>query len=221
MKKLVKALHSRHISFWNKHSLRSLAIAIGFLVAALFVQGFANNYVGELNGTAVGDLFLNNLPTVDIDFFIVQGALILTAIALFLFLYKPKYLSFGLKALAIFIVARSFLISLTHLGPSLHQLVLDPKSFGFGVYNILFYAKNDFFFSGHTGAPYLLALIFWPEKWWRYFFIGAAFVLGSSVLLAHIHYSIDVFAAPLITYSLFCLARFFFKHDYGVSRGDG
>jgi hypothetical protein len=38
-------------------------------------------------------------------------------------------------------------------------------------------------------------------------------VFGLSVLIAHIHYSIDVFAAPFMAYSIFSLARYFFKKD--------
>ena len=36
--------------------------------------------------------------------------------------------------------------------------------------------------------------IFWDEKLWRYVFLALAVVFGAAVLLAHVHYSIDVFA---------------------------
>jgi hypothetical protein len=97
------------------------------------------------------------------------------------------------------------------------QIILDKNSFGFGLYDILFNSSNDFFFSGHTGLPFLMALVFWPEKFWRYFFIGTSIVLGASVLLTHFHYSIDVFAAPFIVYSLFVLTRKIFRKDFEIT----
>ncbi|MBI3904685.1 MAG: hypothetical protein HY309_03785 [Pseudomonas fluorescens] len=42
-------------------------------------------------------------------------------------------------------------------------------------------------------------------------------LFGISVLLGHLHYSIDVFGAFFITYSIFCLAKKFFPKDYWLA----
>lgn len=214
MKKIIQKLRGNHKKFWGKDKIKSLSLSLLFFIFSLLVEKIANDYVIQLKGSAVSDILLNWLPTLDIDFLIVQGALILTALALFLVLYKPKYLNFGLKAMSIFILTRSFFITLTHLGASPDQLVFDQNSFGFGLYNLLFNTRGDFFFSGHTGTPFLLALIFWQEKFWRYTFFAISIMFGAGVLLAHIHYSIDVFAAPFITYSLFIFCQKVFPKDY-------
>lgn len=214
MREFFSKIYLKHLAFWNKKQLLSLVSALILIIVALIIQKIADDYVNGLTGIAVNDLLLDHLPTLDIDFLVVQGALILTGLALLLVAIKPKYLSFGLKAFALFIIVRSFLISLTHLGVSPHQLKFDTNSIGFGLYNLLFNTQNDFFFSGHTGTGFLLALIFWNEKLWRYVFFGFSFVLGASVLLAHIHYSIDVFAAPFITYSIFAISKTLFKADF-------
>jgi len=127
---------------------------------------------------------------------------------------------FALRALAVFIITRAFLISLTHLGPNPHEILFDHNNPAFRIYDVLYNTHHDFFFSSHTGLPFLLALVFWPEKIWRYFFIAASIFMGVSVLLGHIHYSIDVFAAPFMTYSIFALSRRFFPKDYQMSRED-
>lgn len=220
MFKKFNIFNQNHKNFWIKANRNSILTSSGFFIAALIIQKIADNYVLKIKGTAVDDLILDNLPTVDIDFFIIQGALIVTFLGLYLLIYKPKYFCFGLKAFSLFIIIRAFLISLTHLGASPNQLVLDINSFGFGLYNVLYNTTNDFFFSGHTGMPFLMALVFWPEKFWRYVFIAASIVMGSSVLLAHMHYSIDVFAAPFITYSIFALTKQVFKKDYQLSQTD-
>jgi membrane-associated phospholipid phosphatase len=83
---------------------------------------------------------------------------------------------------------------------------------GFGIYDLINFQAN-FFFSGHTGLPFLMALIFWADKFWRKFFLAVSALFAISVLLAHVHYSVDVFAAPFMTYGIFKIAERFFPYD--------
>lgn len=201
-----------------RENLVSLIVSFVFFGVALIIQKIADNYVVSIQGTAVADLISDRLPVLDIDSFMIVSALLVSAISLFLVFTKPKFVIFGLKSLSLFIIIRAFLISVTHLGAHPNQLVFDPDSFGYGLYNMFFNTTNDFFFSAHTGAPFLGALILWPEKPWRYFYICVSIIFGASVLLAHIHYSIDVFAAPLIAHSIFMISKDLFKGDYRLSR---
>jgi hypothetical protein len=41
-----------------------------------------------------------------------------------------------------------------------------------------------------------------------------SFVFAVAVLLAHIHYSIDVFAAPFMAYGIFKVSQYLFLRDY-------
>lgn len=221
MRKILKKIHKNHQELWTQESMKSVFYAFLLLGVALTIQRMADNYVIRIPGTPVNDVFLSNIPTINIETFIIQGALAVTFFGISLCMLKPKYLSFGLKTLSSFIIIRSFFISLTHLGPDLNQIPLDSNTMGFDLYKILYNTSNDFFFSAHTGIPLLLAFIFWPERGWRYFFMGASMCMGLSVLLAHIHYSIDVFAAPFITYSIFTISRKLFAKDYNTSLQDG
>jgi len=65
---------------------------------------------------------------------------------------------------------------------------------------------NDLFFSGHVGLPFLGFLIF-KDKKIRYFMLSASIILAVTVLLMHVHYSIDVAAAYFITYSIYALGK--------------
>jgi hypothetical protein len=216
MSNLWQEIKNRYNGLWTKANQILLLESAVFFVLATVIQGWADQYVGQVKEIAVGDIILNNLPTIDIDFIIVQGALLLTLLIVILLLLKPKYLSFAIKSLALFIIIRSFFISLTHLGSSPDQLSLDTQSIGFGIYNFLYNTRGDFFFSGHTGVPFLFALIFWPEKFWRTLFFLVSALFGVTVLLTHIHYSIDVFAAPFMTYTIFVIAKKIFKDDYAL-----
>ena len=204
--------------FLAKENIFSLLSGIGFFVLALLIQRIADNYVTGIRGTAVSDIILDRLPFFDINAAMIQFALLLTGVGMFLTITKPKYISFGLKTISMFIIIRAFLISVTHLGAHPEQLSFDPNNFGFGIYNTLYNTTNDFFFSAHTGAPFLGALIIWPEKRWRYFYIFGSIISGASVLVAHIHYSIDVFAAPMIAHSIYMMSEYLFKKDYKLSR---
>jgi hypothetical protein len=216
MKELAAKIYLVNKKFWTKKHFLSLISTLFLFAIALSAQKIADAYVKTINGVAVGDIILNNVPTVDVDVLIIYGSLIFTFLILFLVIEKPRYLIFTLKALSVFIIVRSFLISLTHLGVNPQEVKFDTHIFGFGLYNFLYNTKNDFFFSGHTGVPFLMALIFWNEKFWGRFFVFVSLFFGTSVLLGHIHYSIDVFAAPLITYSIFEIAKALFTKDFDL-----
>jgi membrane-associated phospholipid phosphatase len=66
-------------------------------------------------------------------------------------------------------------------------------------------------------VPFLLGLIYWDNKILRLIFIATSVVFGTTVLLGHTHYSIDVFAAFFITYSIFHIALYLFKKDWELS----
>ncbi len=217
MKQLIHNIYIAHRDFWTKHDIFLLLTSFSWFVSAIIIQHFAYLYIdGHVVGTHVGDIILDNIPAINLDFFIVQGALLSTLLVVFLFATKPRYLPFALKSLALFIIIRSFFISLTHLGINLHQITLNTNSVGFSIYDFLYNAKNDFFFSGHVGAACLFGFIFWNEKIWGVVFFVFAGIFGISMLLAHMHYSIDVFAAPFIVYSLFIISTKLFRRDFNL-----
>jgi len=162
----------------------------------------------------VGDLVLDNVPVVNLNFIIIQGALLTIILATLLVFSKPRYVLFSLKAVALFIAIRAFFISLTHIGIYPGQIV--P---GAGILDSIYLYYNfqtGFFFSGHTGMTFLMGLIFWEKPLVRKLFFLASFIFAVAVLLAHIHYSIDVFAAPFMAYGIFKIARYLFPRDYAL-----
>lgn len=195
--------------FKNKEFIKSLIISIIFLIISIYINFRAGNYATEKASLPVTDIILSNIRVFDVDGFFVWGPIFLFSLITLLCLYHPKKIPFILKNIALFTVIRSIFISLTHLGPFPTQIVVD------NVTNIInkFTFGGDLFFSGHTGIPFLLALIFWQNKKLRYFFLAYSLFMGTIVLLGHYHYSIDVLAAFFITYSIYHIALYLFKKD--------
>lgn len=193
-------------------------LLLGLALIVQFTLGpFSSRHA--MTAAPAGDIFLDNLPVVNLTFVIVLWAIALWALAWWLLVTKPQYLIFGTKAIALYIICRAFFVSLTHIGPYPIQFSPGPDNFGFHLYQLFTYQGN-YFFSGHTAFPFLMALIFWDEKLWRRFFIFLTFFFGLSVLLAHVHYSIDVFAAPFIVYGTFVVTARIFREDYKLLPGE-
>ena len=58
---------------------------------------------------------------------------------------------------------------------------------------------KDLFFSGHTATIFLFAFSF-RKKRTKYLFMTGAITVGVLVVLQHVHYSIDVIAAPVFAF---------------------
>ena len=202
------------------HSLVSalLMLCVSFILDH-FAIVYAFTYLTSPTTRHVGDLLLDNLPIIDLNFIIIEGALLSIVFGtIFVVFLKPRYLVFTLKALAIFITIRALSISLTHIG--IYPGQIDPGAGFLDAIYLYYNFQTGFFFSGHTGIPFLVALIFWETPVLRSVFLLMSFIFAVAVLLAHIHYSIDVFAAPFMAYGIFRIAKSLFPHDYefAVSR---
>lgn len=213
----MKNLFEKHKNFWSPVNKKSLILGLVLIFLAIVIQiGLGRRSMSEAySALPAKDLFLDNLPVINTEIVVVQFGLLFWIFSWFLISLNPRYILFSLKATALFIIIRAFFMNLTPLGIYPHYIPFSQKYTGFEFYNFLTFEGN-FFFSGHVGFPVLLSLIFWNNKFWRRFFIFSAIIFGISVLLAHSHYSIDVFASPFITYSIFKISQKLFKNDYKI-----
>jgi len=194
--------------FKDKDYVLSFVITWVLIVVSLFVNYAAALYAEVRASNAVTDIFLSNIPIFEVGSFFVYGTIIFWITVVLVLLWRPERIPFTLKSVALFILIRSVFISLTHLGPFPTHIVVDSNILS------LFSTGGDLFFSGHTGFPVLMALIFWKDIWLRVIFYAAALFFAAIVLLGHVHYSIDVLSAFFITYAIYHIAVQFFPHDY-------
>jgi hypothetical protein len=192
----------------SKEFNRSLIVSLLLLAVSIYINFIAGTYATEKASLPVTDIILSNIRISDVDGIFTYGPIILFAFVTIIAFYNPKKIPFTMKSIALFTIIRSIFISLTHIGPFATQAIIASENliskFTFG---------GDLFFSGHTGVPFLMALIFWQNKKLRYFFLMYSLFMGIIVLLGHYHYSIDVLAAFFITYTIYHIALYIFKKD--------
>lgn len=206
----MKKIFSKYKLYWQRKDFRSAVLSsMLFFAVSLLIYHFARVYTNLRAGNYVSDILLDNLAVVQVDDFLNYGVELFSLFMIYCLIIEPKRAPFTFKSLAIFILIRSIFITLTHMGPSPIITHIDPDDMLSSLIS-----GNDFFFSAHTGIPYLLALIFWDEKIIRYIALGASVSFAVAVILGHLHYSIDVFAAFFITYSIFNIAMKFFAAEY-------
>lgn len=193
--------------FKNKEFVATAVLSLIFLAGSLAINYFAGIYATVHESSSVTDLVLSNIRVYDVDGIFTYGSMIFWLFIVYLLLSEPRRIPFTLKSIAIFVLVRSIFITLTHIGPFPTQTPIDSNLIG------KFTFGGDLFFSGHTGLPFLMALLFWENKYLRVLFTVAALLFGVVVLLAHLHYSIDVLSAFFITYTIFHISERIFKKD--------
>jgi hypothetical protein len=208
--------------FWRYHacfSRRAFRASIVFSILlfgiSIFTNFYASVYAAESASNSVTDIILSNIPVFDISGIFVYGALLLIAFILLLCLWQPKRIPFMLYSLALFYLTRAIFISLTHIGPYPNHTPINFTS-DIGNWSSKFFFDGGLFFSAHTGAPFLMALLFWNTKPLRYLFLFWSVFFGVIVLLGHVHYSIDVASAFFITYGIYHIACWLFPKDHAL-----
>lgn len=202
------------ICFSNKKFVISFFSGLVLLGISLIIQFFVSDYVTRSGSGSVEDIILSNTRVYDVGWVFVYGAIVMFFIAILAGIKKPNYLPFAFKGVAVFTLIRAIFVSLTHISPFPTRVMIDSQFFNHEVFSGIF-TGNDLFFSGHTGLPFLLALMVWNvDKRLRYVFLTFSVIFAIVVLLGHLHYSIDVLSAYFITFSIFHICKFLFKKEW-------
>jgi hypothetical protein len=187
----------------------SLFLSVIFGVAGYFLYRQSINYIDSLPNTpSVGDILLDILPIVDLRFFYIYGVIFgILVLVIYQMIWRPDLIPFSIKFFISVFVARSIFISLTHLGPPEGFFITSfAHDYAYWPWSHMMHA-NDLFFSGHVAYPVMGALLTMHKKPLFYFFTALSVLMGITVLLMRIHYSIDVLAAPFIVYGLYHLVK--------------
>jgi len=204
-------LQKHKLSWLKKEFWVSVIFGLILVMVSLVANNYAQIYAANHVNNSESDILLDNIPAIDVHLVYSEGAILFIIILVVILLYEPKYIPFILKSLAVFIIFRSFFMILTHLAPPTAQIYIDPTDY----IQRLSYG-NDLFFSGHTGLPFLLTTIFWHKKYLKCLFLICTLIGATTVILGHLHYSIDVFSALFISFGIFHISKVLFPRDYNL-----
>ncbi len=175
------------------------AMAFASLAVAIIAIAITSKFLlimEQRPGVVIPDPIHAMVGPVDLTwliFFVLYGSLLLAFIWLW---NEPQLIFRGLRAYAI-------LLSLRMLGIYLLPLDAPPNMIPMPDPIIQAIASNsgelltrDLFFSGHTSSMFLAAFIMpTAGRRWLYIVLGA--VVGLSLILQHVHYSVDIMVAPM------------------------
>jgi len=188
----------------------TLSISIINLVLVLLALTSFLQFNESRTGALLNDPFLNLFSPINLTWFtfaLLYGGLIISLIYL---INNPKLLVLAFLCYSILSIFRMLAMNLIPLNPPANMIALvDPFVEFFGGGETL---TKDLFFSGHTSLMFLLFLII-KEKKLKKTFLYATIMVGSSVLLQHVHYTIDVFAAPFFAYVSYQLGKYILNRN--------
>lgn len=208
----MKKIYSEYKNLFKiKHYKKSILVSLILLILAAVLTLISIGYADMAKGNSVGDLFLDNLPKLDLFWFRTLGTALIALLVIVIGFLKPKHLPSLLKTVTLMYIIRAFFLPLTHL-KFYPEKILIPASYP--LFGQIPFSGNDLFFSGHVALPLVAALIFWEDKKLRYIFIFFSVISGLASLLAKTHYSIDIFVVPFMVYSIFKISEKIFKKDF-------
>lgn len=190
--------------FQNNKSRTEFIITLLVLVPLMLSFSQFILFIEQREGVVLNDPLLNTFNPINLTwltFSLIYLSLIMFLVSVF---KDPQKLMIGLQSYGLMVIFRTIAMYLTPLEAPGTSIVLDdPFVQLFGKGDVL---TKDLFFSGHTGTLFLLFLLA-ENKTLKILFLISTIMVGSAVLLQHVHYSIDVFVAPFVAYCAYRIIK--------------
>jgi hypothetical protein len=184
-------------AFKKKNFRTEFFITVLFLFLILTALANFLNFVEMRNGVVLNDPLLNLFKPINLTWLSFSLIYISLFTAIFSFLKNPGLLLKAFQAYTVMVLFRITAMFLLPLDPPVGMIPLtDPLTEFIGTGQLI---SKDLFFSGHTATLFLLFLLV-ETKVLKIAFLVSTILVAISILLQHVHYSIDVFSAPFFTY---------------------
>lgn len=188
-------------AIWEEKSFRIKSIT--GVIVLIIIFGFFPIFfelIERRNGIVLNDLLLAVLPAYDLSvpiFAIIWSMSVLVVIRCF---WDPDFFIVLMWGFILLSLTRIVSISLVALNaPEGIVILRDPIV-------SLFYGKRfitkDLFFSGHTSTQFLFFFCL-NKRSDKIIALIASVAIGAMVLIQHVHYTIDVVAAPFFAFLVY------------------
>jgi hypothetical protein len=182
----------------ERNKKKYLIISFVLLTFTLFFFYQFLSFNESRSGFIFLDPILNAIGPVDVSFTIFLVTYSLSFFGIVIVSKKPELLIKLVQAYTLMTLLRMLSLYLLPLEPPFAIIPLKDVflrlSFYAGRENV-----KDLFFSGHTATLFLFSFVF-LEKKLKWLFTFGAVMVGMLLMLQHVHYSVDVFAAPIMSY---------------------
>jgi hypothetical protein len=202
---------------WSSRSFRNQLVLSLLLLIGVGMHQFHFLRVWQARpGIQINDMILNLLPPFDFSipiFFLEYSTLLLVFISL---LSIPDRLVKGFQMFALALFARTVSVFLIPLEQPSDMIPLNDPMANLLLHTEEVFVSKDLFFSGHVLAITLLMLIA-VNKYLKAYALVAAVVVGMLIMWQHVHYSMDVLFAPLVSYTSYKFVLYFHRETrYGL-----
>jgi hypothetical protein len=191
---------------WSS-SLQRAQLIIGSILMTIisFMLPPFFNLIQKRNGPLLHDWVLAAIPPHNVSWAIFTVIWGIGFYALWRGIQKPTIYITYLWTFIFITILRVLAISLVPLDPPTGLIVLtDPLT-------AVFYGRStitkDLFFSGHTSILFL-AFLCLERKWDKILALIGTCIVACLLLVQHVHYTIDIIAAPIIIYPVFRLVKY-------------
>jgi hypothetical protein len=190
---------------WASRGFRwRLVLTIPTLVATLAALAALVKWVERRPGAILPDPVLAWLAPRDVTWPVFTLIYVGILLAVFLLARSPVRLVMGVQAYVVMALLRIVVMWATSLDPPPGMIILEDP-----LVQVLGGASQaltrDLFFSGHTSTMFLLFLAV-PGRAAKAYFLASTVAVACLVLVQHVHYAVDVLAAPAFAFAAWKMA---------------
>jgi hypothetical protein len=180
---------------------KKVIVGVLLFAAILLILPSFFSVIEARQGIVLNDFLLHLIPSMDFSvliFILVWSTFLLVLTRC---IQQPAIFLMILYFLIFITLTRILTISIIPLDPPTGLIILkDPlTSLSYGGSGV--FITKDLFFSGHTSNLFMFYLCL-QKKRDKQFALFTSLLVGSLVLVQHVHYSIDVIGAIVFTYLL-------------------
>lgn len=183
-----------------------------FMVLLLVFTMNYFEYIQARPGKYLADPILKRIPPRNLSiytFIVLYSSLIF---AFYQLVDKPRLLFQAFQIYCLIIVSRIITLYLVPLEPSNEMIPLRDPLVDYFIYKDQMISK-DLFFSGHVSTVFLAVLMV-KGFWQKTVLLIATIAIAVMILVQHVHYTIDIIAAPIFTFACYYVVKKLYQKYY-------